>query len=456
MGKENVRRWLLKLWIYDEVSIDIEQVIDLDDRALGITRFSGLSHDGPRVDWLWCSATGRRTGTSPTSPKRPRRLAYCSSGRRVDPTGPGWDATLGALADLRTADGRSFRVTPIDQPAGVTMPDEFEPTKLARRTLTIVAVLAVVGLILLLAPGLGEVRHLLTEAQPEWVALAVAFEALSCVSYVLLFRPIFCHMMPWRTSWEIGLSELAAGSIVPASGAGGLALGAWILRQGGMPAERIARRSVAFFILKSSVNFVAVAVLGTVMALGLVGPDLSPWLTAVPAVGALLGNRRGAPGAAARCRGPRPGRRRPHAQGDVARAQGAGGGHGRGGADRALAQSARDRRLGRLLGVGQRSSLGGVPRLRLLAPDHGDPDGLPDRAARRAAAAARRPRRIDGGLIGTLIVYGTPAATTAAVLIYRVILFWLPLLVGAVAFISLRRALNRPDRPELCVVPAAT
>ena len=204
------------------------------------------------------------------------------------PRDRGGDATLGALADLRTGDGRSFRVTPIDQPAGVTMPDEFEPTKLARRTLTIVAVLAVVGLILLLAPGLGEVRHLLTEAQPEWVALAVAFEALSCVSYVLLFRPIFCHMMPWRTSWEIGLSELAAGSIVPASGAGGLALGASILRQGGMPAERIARRSVAFFILKSSVNFVAVAVLGTVMALGLVGPDLSPWLTAVPAVGALL------------------------------------------------------------------------------------------------------------------------------------------------------------------------
>jgi uncharacterized protein (TIRG00374 family) len=39
---------------------------------------------------------------------------------------------------------------------------------------------------------------------------------------------------------------------------------------------------------------------------------------------------------------------------------------------------------------------------------------------------------IDGGLIGTLIVYGTPAAVTvAAVLVYRVILFWLPLLVGA-------------------------
>src|SRR3954453_9040048 len=168
------------------------------------------------------------------------------------------------------------------------MPDEFEPRHLARRTLQIAALLGIVGLILLLAPGLGQVRHLLTEGRPGWIALAVGFEAMSCVSYVLMFRPIFCRNMPWRTSWEIGFSELGAGSIVPASGAGGLALGAWILREGGMPAQRIASRSVAFFLIKSSVNFIAVAVLGPVMALGLFGPDLSLWLTAVPAAGALL------------------------------------------------------------------------------------------------------------------------------------------------------------------------
>ena len=80
--------------------------------------------------------------------------------------------------------------------------------------------------------------------------------------------------MPWRTSWEIAWSTLAMGSIVPASGAGGLALGAWILHEGGMPAERIARRSVAFFLIKSSVNFVAVAVLGTLMAVGICRPGL--------------------------------------------------------------------------------------------------------------------------------------------------------------------------------------
>ncbi|MGA9634617.1 MAG: flippase-like domain-containing protein, partial [Solirubrobacterales bacterium] len=47
---------------------------------------------------------------------------------------------------------------------------------------------------------------------------------------------------------------------------------------------------------------------------------------------------------------------------------------------------------------------------------------------------------IDLGLIGTLIVYGAPAAATAAaVLAYRIILFWLPLIAGGVAFATLRR-----------------
>jgi uncharacterized membrane protein YbhN (UPF0104 family) len=58
---------------------------------------------------------------------------------------------------------------------------------------------------------------------------------------------------------------------------------------------------------------------------------------------------------------------------------------------------------------------------------------------------------IEGGLIGTLIVYGLPAAVTAAaVLAYRLILFWVPLLLGSAAFASLRRGLDDPSRPDLC------
>lgn len=336
------------------------------------------------------------------------------------------------------------------------MPDEFQPRKLAKRTLQIVAALAVVGLVLLFAPGLGQVRHLLTEAQPEWLALAVAFEAMSCVSYVFMFRPIFCQNMPWRTSWEIGLAELGAGSIVPASGAGGLALGAWILSEGGMPAERIASRSVAFFLIKSSVNFIAVALLGTVMALGLVGPDLSPWLTAVPAAGALLViaavlviPRLGV-GAPASADAGRTRRAMRHARKALV-----------GGAGEAV-QIVRSRNLLVISGsLGYWAfdnavlwatfhAFGYSPPITVILMGYliGQLGGLLPLPGGLGG--------IDGGLIGTLIVYGTPAApTAAAVLVYRVILFWLPLLAGAVAFIVLRRGLNSPDRPELCIVPAA-
>ena len=99
-----------------------------------------------------------------------------------------------------------------------------------------------------------------------------------------MFAPIFCRGLSWRRSWQIGGSELAMGSIVPASGAGGLALGAWVLHEGGMDADRIARRSVAFFLIKSSVNFVAVAIIGLLMFFGLFGVD-EPWtLTLLPAL----------------------------------------------------------------------------------------------------------------------------------------------------------------------------
>jgi uncharacterized protein (TIRG00374 family) len=337
------------------------------------------------------------------------------------------------------------------------MPDEFDPRRLARRTLQIVAALAVVGLVLLLAPGLGQVRDLLTQARPGWVALAVAFEALSCVSYVLMFRPIFCQNMPWRTSWEIGLSELAAGSIVPASGAGGLALGAWILREGGMPAERIASRSVAFFLIKSSINFIAVAVLGTVMALGLFGPDLSLWLTALPAAGALLV-------IAAVLVVPRLGIGDP-ASADAGRTRRAMW-HVRKALVGGTGEAVQIVRSGNVLVIAGSFGYWAWDNAALWATFHAFGFSPPIAVILLGYLIGQLGGLlplpgglggIDGGLIGTLIVYGTPAAaTTAAVLVYRVILFWLPLLVGAVAFISLRRALNDPDRPELCVVPAAT
>jgi uncharacterized membrane protein YbhN (UPF0104 family) len=350
-----------------------------------------------------------------------------------------------------------LKATPVSGPAPVSMPREFDPRVLVRRALQIAAALAVIALIVVLAPGLGDVRDKLSGADPAWIALAVFFELMSGMSYVLMFRPIFCRHMPWRTSWEISWSSLGMGSILPASGAGGLALGAWILYQGGMPAERIARRSVAFFLIKSSINFVAVAVIGTLMAVGLIGPHKSLLLTALPAaaailvIGLVLLVPRLPPG-----EGPRDdhsrfrrtlARTRQALVGGTAEAvqmlrtgnwQIIAGSIGYWAWDNAVLWATFHAfgyspeisilLLGYLIG-----QLGGLLPI---------PGGLGG---------------IDGGLFGALVVYGTPAATTAAaVLAYRVILFWVPLIVGGVAFASLRRGLNDPERPDLCVVPAAT
>ena len=58
-------------------------------------------------------------------------------------------------------------------------------------------------------------------ADPGWLVLATLFEGLSFGSYIVMFGPIFCTGLGWRRSWQIGGSELAMGSLVPASGAGG-------------------------------------------------------------------------------------------------------------------------------------------------------------------------------------------------------------------------------------------
>jgi uncharacterized membrane protein YbhN (UPF0104 family) len=320
------------------------------------------------------------------------------------------------------------------------LPRGLDNRSLRRRLLQVAAVLGIVGLVAAFGPGLGEVRARIEGAQPGWLGVAVVLELLSCLSYVLMFRPIFCARMSWRTSYQLAMSELAVGSLVPASGAAGLAFGAWALRKGGMRVRDIARRTVAFFVLKSAVNFVAVAAVGIAMWLG-VGPDLSPALTLLPAVLAIAAIAAVAviPFVAAR----------------------------RGWTNRpAVALSEGVREAGRVLRARDWRVIAGsvgywaFDNVVLWACLHAFGESPPITLVLMGYLIGQLGGLlpipggvggIDGGLLGALVVYGLPAApAAAAILAYRVILFWLPLVLGAAAFVSLRRGLQDPARADLC------
>ncbi len=323
-----------------------------------------------------------------------------------------------------------------DQPR-LELPDELDARKLRRRVLEVLAAFVAVGLVALLAPGLGEVRDKLAGADPAWLVLGVVLEVASCLSYVVMFRPVFCSHMARRTSAELGLSELGVGSLVPAGGLGGLALGVWALRRGGMPGDLIARRTIAFFLIKSAANFAAVAVIGTAMWLG-VGPSLSPALTILPAALALLVLAGVAllPDVLAR---------RAQALADGVR--------------EALALLRRGDPAVILGSLGYWAfdnvvlwvcfrAFGPAPPLTVVLMGYliGQLGGLLPLPGGLGG--------IEGGLVGTLVVYGVGLApAVAAVLAYRVIQFWIPLILGVPAFVSLQRGLNRPNRPDLCAPP---
>jgi hypothetical protein len=77
-----------------------------------------------------------------------------------------------------------------------------------RRRLAATAGAALVLLALVLAvPGLVKLRVSLENAAPGWVLAGIALEVLSALSYVVIFRSVFCERMGWRLSYQIGMAE---------------------------------------------------------------------------------------------------------------------------------------------------------------------------------------------------------------------------------------------------------
>jgi len=168
------------------------------------------------------------------------------------------------------------------------MPDELHPRHLAIRVAEVAAVIALTAIAITAIPGLDGVRRRFLNADPVWLAACALAEVCSCAGYLLVFRSTFCPQMSWGLSYDIAMAEQAANSLLPSGGAGGLALGVWALRQAGMSTAHIAQRTVAFFLVTSAANFAAVVVGGVGTFLGVFPGDQSVIFTLVPAVLAAL------------------------------------------------------------------------------------------------------------------------------------------------------------------------
>jgi uncharacterized membrane protein YbhN (UPF0104 family) len=170
------------------------------------------------------------------------------------------------------------------------LPKELSPRRFRRSAIIAVAAAAVIAALIALLPGLAALRTSFSGAEPAWIAPAVLAELLSCLSYVLVFRAVFCRQMSWRTGAELGLAEQAANSLLSVGGAGGLALGAWVLRRRDVPADQIGRLTIAFFLITSAANVGFLVLCGLAIAAGIAsGPHDSLLLGGVPALVGITG-----------------------------------------------------------------------------------------------------------------------------------------------------------------------
>ena len=268
---------------------------------------------------------------------------------------------------------------------------------------------------------------------------------------MLAFRAVFCRKMSWRTSTEIGLSELAANSLLSVGGMGGLALGAWILRRGGMETGHIARRTVAFVLLTSLVNVTFLIVGGLALATGLLSGapsfllGLIPALVGIAAIGLALAAGTAAHTLARRTERPRVER--------VLRTVGAG-------VEEAVALL-RSRDLMIIAGAGG-YMLFDVAMLGVCFAAFGNdvpPAGVLLLAYIIGLLGGLIPipggiGGVDAGLIGTLVVYGVDATDAAvAVIAYRGLLLSIPAALGLPALALLRRRLKSEQHDIAACTP---
>lgn len=325
---------------------------------------------------------------------------------------------------------------------------------------TVLVVLALLVGIYFLFPklvGLSDALSMLGSADAVWVAIAIGFNLVAIATYIALFKAVVggdALRLTWAETYEINMAGVAATLLFSAAGAGGIALTYWALRKAGMGRRDVGRRMVAFLTLHYVIYPAAVIVCGILLRTGVLNGKGSVELTVVPAaisglvlVGGLLlalappdlGRRlaRFAHGERAKAIAVRV------AQAPATLAEGVRFGLG-------LFLSPRRSGLAALGAVGFWAANIGI----LWASFHAFGVAVPvavvvqgfflGMAANLIPLAPAGVGAVDAGLIGAFVLFGLPEDTIfPAILVYRLIAFWMPIPPGIVAFFQLRNRVQR-------------
>jgi uncharacterized protein (TIRG00374 family) len=325
-------------------------------------------------------------------------------------------------------------------------------------TLIVVALLVVA--IYFLFPslvGLEDAVAKVGDAKLGWVIVGVGFGFAMFGTYITLFRGVVGGdelPLTWKEAYEINMAALAASRIFSAGGAGGIALTYWALRKAGMDARRSTQRMVVFLALQYTFYPLAIIVCGILLRTGVLSGKNSAGLTIVPAAiaGVLLGL----------------GVLVALIPGDLERRIASWGeGHRRVGLARRLARGPETvadglRKAFDLIWHPRRGALAllgaagfWATQIAILwasfrAFDVSVPLAVLVMGFFLGMIANLIPfvpggvGAVDAGLIGAFVLFGLPEATVfAAVLIYRLVAFWLPLPPGIAAFFQLRGTIHR-------------
>jgi uncharacterized protein (TIRG00374 family) len=165
-------------------------------------------------------------------------------------------------------------------------PSFFEDRRrLAQTALFVILVIAGIYFLFPEIAGFEDGLAKLGEGNRLWLTVALIFGVLMFASYVALFRGVVggrVHLT-WGESYEVTMAGLAATRLFSAGGAGGIVLTYWALRKAGMPRRETAARMVAFLVLVYAVYMVTLVVNGALLRTGVFSGPAPAGLTIVPA-----------------------------------------------------------------------------------------------------------------------------------------------------------------------------